>query len=256
MIRRRHRHAPDISGCQVYACDRPFDAAATLWFLFATLRDTISVSVSSSHTRKEDHHTLILRLLQLVQPPLDLLCDRRGFDGIPPYNGVSRYVSRMEGSEAGGGKHEIRNTQYASIDCGCSSSVRPPPPAEPNSAFLLTVITGYSVYFAQVDLIFQFQFQFRCSRASENRSINISTVTFLFDSSQVRSFRIELNTSVTSSTLALVERNWKEKNPPGVAQRSPSLYQHTHSYISIQPALHSSVPLLLALDNYAIATDK
>ena len=35
----------------------------------------------------------------------------------------------------------------------------------------------------------------------------MSTVTFFFAFSQVRSFRVELNTEVTSDTLALVERN-------------------------------------------------
>ena len=95
---------------------------------------------------KQDRRTLILRFLQLVQPALDLLCDRRSFGNVA---GISSYtrewvcVERLEVRKQEAGKHEIRNTQYASIDCGYSSSVRPPPPAEPNSAFLLTVITGY-----------------------------------------------------------------------------------------------------------------
>jgi hypothetical protein len=94
MIRRRHRHrqASDIPGCQVDTCDGSLDAAATFGFLFATLRGTISGSVQAIRVpEKQEDRTLIRRFLQLVQPALDLLCDRRGFEvvaGISSYTGV------------------------------------------------------------------------------------------------------------------------------------------------------------------------
>jgi hypothetical protein len=52
MLRHRRRRASDISGCDVDTCEGPFDAAATFWFLFATLRDTIGEPVRATTERK------------------------------------------------------------------------------------------------------------------------------------------------------------------------------------------------------------
>jgi hypothetical protein len=71
---------------------------------FSSLHYNLRVSSGCYRVGGQDRHTLILRFLQLVQPPLDLLCDRRGLGNVAGMFFVYRSIGmwwKMEGSKAG-----------------------------------------------------------------------------------------------------------------------------------------------------------